>query len=116
MKLDIVWEDCIQEKARLANGEDLNKEDDQYLATHTRRRIKSNLNKDSHKEYKPPKKFQKKRNNSQKIDYSKYQCYNCHKIGHLTRECPLKKNTKERHHAHLDEDEDDDEEERPQKR
>ena len=53
------------------------------------------------------KKFQKK-----KKDYSKYQCYNFHKIGHIARECPSpkKKKKNKRHHAHLAEDED---EERP---
>ena len=50
-----------------------------------------------------------------KKDYSKYQCYNYHKIGHLSREfpSPKKNNNKKRNHAHLDEDED---EERPQKK
>ena len=83
MKFDIVWEDCIQEESKVANRESLLREDDQALATHTRRRKQSNFKKDSHKEYRPPKKFQRKRENSQKKDYSKYQCYNCHKIGHL---------------------------------
>ena len=116
MKFDIVWEDCIQGEARVANREALLKEDDQTLATHTRRIIKSNFKKGSHKEYRPPKKFQRKRENSQKKDYSKYQCYNCNKIGHLAKECPLKKKKNKIHHAHLVEDEDDDEEEIPQKR
>ena len=35
MKFDIVWEDCIQEEARVANREALLKEDDKSLATHT---------------------------------------------------------------------------------
>ena len=57
------------------------------------------------------KKFQKKK------DYSKYQCYNYHKIGHLARECPSPKNNNnnKRRHAHLAEDEDV-EEERPRKK
>ena len=38
MKFDIVWEDCIQEEARVANGEALLGEDDQALATHTKGR------------------------------------------------------------------------------
>ena len=72
MKLDIVWEDCIQEEARVDNREALFKEDDLVLATHTRRRRQSNFKKDSHKEYKPPNKIQRKRENSQKKDNSKY--------------------------------------------
>ena len=71
MKFDIVWEDCIQEEARVANRESLLKEDDQDLATHTRWRRQSNFNKDSHKEYRPPNKFQRKRENSQKKYFSK---------------------------------------------
>ena len=38
MKFDIVWEDCIQEEARVANREALLIEDDQDISTHTRRR------------------------------------------------------------------------------
>ena len=112
MKFDIVWEDCIQEEARVANIESLLKEDDQDLATHTKKRRQSNFKKDSHKEHIPLNKFQRKRDNSQKKDYSKYQCYNCHKIGHLARGCPLKNNIKI-HHAHIVEDEDEEEEEIP---
>ena len=47
MKFDIVWEDCIQEEARVANKEALLKEDDQALATHTKGRKQSNLKKDT---------------------------------------------------------------------
>ena len=61
MKFYIVWEDCISKEARVANKEALLREDDQYLATHTRRRRQSNFKKDSHKEYRPPKKFRRKR-------------------------------------------------------
>ena len=106
MKFDIAWEDCIQEEARVANREALLREDDQALAIHTKERKQSNFKKSNQKPSK--KKFQKK-----KKDYSKYQCYNCHNIRHLARECPSpkkKNNNNKRHHAHLAEDED---EERP---
>ena len=38
MKFDIVWEDCIQEEARVANREALLKENDKALATYTKGR------------------------------------------------------------------------------
>ena len=68
MKFEIVWEDCIQEEARVANKEYLLNEDDQALATHTKGRKQSEFNKEIHTQYIPPKKFQKKRDNSQKRD------------------------------------------------
>ena len=66
MKFDIVWEDCIQEEDRVVNIKAFLKEDDQALATHTKRIKQSKFKKDSHKEYIPPKKFQNKRDNIQK--------------------------------------------------
>ena len=72
MKFEIVWEDCIQEEAKVANREALLKEDNQALDNHTiRGRRQSRLKKESHKEYRPPKKFQRKRENNKKKDYSK---------------------------------------------
>ena len=38
MMFEVVWEDCIQDKTRVANREALLKEDDQALATHTKKR------------------------------------------------------------------------------
>ena len=108
----IVWEDCIQEEARVANREALLREHDQDLAILTKGRKQSNFKKGSHKTLKN--KFQKKRENNHKKDYSKYQCYKFHNIGHLSKEYPLNNNNNKIHHAHLAEDED--EEERPQKR
>ena len=92
MKFDIIWEDCIPEEARVANREALLKEDDQALATHTKKgRSQSNFKKESNKESQPPKKFQRKRVNNQRIDYSNFQCFSCHKICHLSKKYPLKK-------------------------
>ena len=55
MKFGIVWKDCIQEEVRVANREALLKEDDQALATHTKRRIiQPNFNKGNHRESQPP--------------------------------------------------------------
>ena len=113
MKCYTVWEYCIQEEARVSNREALLKEDDQALSIHTKGRKQSYFKKGRHKP--SNKNFQKKRVNNQMKYYSNYQCYNCHKIGHLSRECPspTMKNNK-RNHAHIAEDED--EEERPRKR
>ena len=113
MKFDIVWEECIQDEARVANRESLLREDDQALASHTKERDQSKFKKCRHKP--SMKKFQKKRLNRMK-DYSKYQCYKCHKIGHLARECPSpKKNKNKIHHSHLAEDEDEEEKRHPKR-
>ena len=87
MMSDIVWEDCIQEEARVTNREALLREDDQDLATHTKERNQSNFKKSNHNPSK--KKFQKIK---KKKDYSSYQCYNCHKLGHIAIKCPSLKN------------------------
>ena len=107
MMFDIVWEDCIQDETRVANREALPREDDQAVATHTKEINQSNFKRSNQRPSK--KKFQKRK----KKDYSKYEFYNCHKIGHIARECPSLNNNKKnnkRHHAHLAEDEN---EERP---
>ena len=41
LKFDILWEECVQEEARVANQEALLRDDDHALATHTKR-IKGN--------------------------------------------------------------------------
>ena len=38
LKFDILWEECVQEEARVANQEALLRDDDHALATHTRTR------------------------------------------------------------------------------
>ena len=73
MKFDIVWEDHIQEEARVASREALLREDDKALDIHTKERKQSNFKKGNHRPSK--KNFQNK-----KKDYSKYQCYNCHNM------------------------------------
>ena len=58
MKFEIVWEDCIQEEARVANREALLREDNQNLSIHTKGRKQSNFKKGNHKPSKN--KFQNK--------------------------------------------------------
>jgi hypothetical protein len=99
-KFNRLWEDCTQEEARLAAREEKLGNDDQALAVHAR---KGKSRKEDH----PPKKFQRSRK-SQK-DYSSYKCYCCQKMGHIARNCPLKKEQarkgqNKRHHAHVVED------------
>ena len=119
MSFDMVWEDCIQEETRVENREALLKEDDQAIATHTkRRRIQSNFKRINFKESHPPRRIQKVRESPPIRDYSDFECFHCNKIEHLAQNCPIKKqeyrkriNNNKRHHAHLAEDEDDEEEE-----
>ena len=60
LKFDILWEECVQKEARVANREALLREDDHALTTHTRRRKgKHQFNNETHKGSYPPKKFQK---------------------------------------------------------
>ena len=86
MKFDTVWEDCIQEETRVANREALLKEDDQPLATHTKRRRNQPIfKKGNHKESQPPKRIQRTRESPPSKDYSGFQCFHCDKIGNIAR-------------------------------
>ena len=49
LKFDIVWEDSIQEEARVSNREYILREDDQALATHTKERKQPNFKKSNKK-------------------------------------------------------------------
>ena len=118
MKFDVVWEDCIQEETRVANREALLKEDDQALSTYIKRRRNQPIfKKGNHKEHQPPRRFQRSKESLSNKDYSGFQCFVCDKIGHISRNCPMKKqeykqriNNNKRHHAHLAEDENEEEE------
>ena len=67
MLFDVVWEDCIQQETKVANKEALLKEDDQALATHTKRRKgQSNFKRRNFKESQPP----RRRENHPEKDYS----------------------------------------------
>ena len=66
MKFDIVWEDFIQEEARVSNGEALLREYDQGLATHTKERKQSNFKKSNQKPSK--RSFKRRRRITQSIN------------------------------------------------
>ena len=93
MKFDLVWEDYIQEETRVATREALLKEDDQDLATHTKkiRRNQPIFKKGNHKEHQPPRRFQISRESLANKDYSGFQCFHYDKIGHIARNYPMKK-------------------------
>ena len=119
MKFDVIWEDWIQEETRVTNREALLKDDDQALATHTRKRRRNQpiFKKGSHKEHQPPRRFQRSKESLSSKDYSSFQCFHCDKIGHIARNCPIKKQEYQQgidnnkiYHAHLVEDEDGEEE------
>ena len=99
---------CVQEEARVANREALLREYNHALDTHTRRRKgKHHFNKENHKGYYPPEKFQKNKKGYYKHkDFSSYPCYHHDKIGHIARNCLTKKEefkrkNNKRHHANL---------------
>ena len=112
IQFDVLWKKCVQEEARIANREELIRDDGHDLATHTRRRRgKPHFKKETHKESQTPKKFQNnKKGDYKQKDFSSYQCYHCDKIGHIVRNCPTKKEeykrkNKKRYHANLEEEE-----------
>jgi hypothetical protein len=120
LKFDSLWEKCIQEETRVANREVLlARDDDQALATHTKRgRKKPYFQKNTHKESQPPNKFNNTESNPRKFhkkgqrkerDYSSVQFYHCDKMGHIVKFCPSRqeeyKRKHKRHHAHVVEDE-----------
>ena len=83
-----LWEECVQEEGRLVNREEkLNEYEDHSL--HVHRNKGRNKRKDQgfptsrSLEIKKGKKFNK--------DYSSYECYTCHKLGHNCIHCQLNK-------------------------
>ena len=113
LQLDTLWEECVQEEARVANREAILREDeDQALAAHIKKgrgKRETHFHKEthSHKEPHSPKKFQKyQKGQRRKRDFSSYKCYHCERMGHIAKNCPLKieeykKKNNKRHHAHV---------------
>jgi hypothetical protein len=109
-----LWEECVQEEARVANQEAvLLMDEDQALVAHAKgRKRRSHFKKETHlhKESHPPRRFQKfQKGQRREKDFSSYQCYHCDKMGHIAKNCPTrreeyKKRNNKRHHAHAVED------------
>jgi hypothetical protein len=115
LQFDSLWEECVQEEARVANRESvLLRDEDQALASHTRggkrmphfnkethphkeshspnkfiHKESHSPNKFIHKESHPPRRFQKfQKGQRREKDFSSYQCYHCDKMGHIAKNCP----------------------------
>ena len=95
------WEECVQKEGRLANREEnLNEDEYQALVVHTN----NGINKRKDQGYPISRSLELKKGKKFKKDYSSYECYTCHNLGHVSRDCPLKKNKfknkNEKFHAH----------------
>jgi hypothetical protein len=120
LHFDSLWEECVQEEARVANREAvLSRDEDQALASHTKGgRKRSHFQKETHqhkeshspnkfihKESHSPRRFQKfQKGERREKNFSSYHCYHCGKMGHIAKNCPARreeyKKRNKRHHAH----------------
>ena len=104
-KFSRVWEECTKEESRLESREEkLSDNEDQALATNVGKRKGKRKFRSQKEDHSPKrsKKFQKSQKNK---DPSNIKCYDCQKVGHYLRDCPLLKEVKgktfKRHHAHV---------------
>jgi hypothetical protein len=126
LQFDSLWEECVQEEARVANREAvLLGDEDQALATHAKGgKKRSHFQKETHlhKEYHslrrftqfhkgshPPRRQKFQKGQRRENDFSSYQCYHCDKMGHIDINCPARreeynKRNNKRNHAHVVED------------
>jgi hypothetical protein len=113
LQFDNLWEECVQEEARVANREViLLRDEDKALDSHAKGGNKmSHFQKETHfhKESHPPRRFQKYHKGQRKgKDFSSYQCYHCDKMGHIAKNRPAimeeyKKRNNKINHAHATE-------------
>ena len=108
-KFNRLCEECVQEEGIIANREEkLNNDEDQALEAHANK--VSNKRKVCDQSPTRNQKFQ--RNSIHKRDLSSFECFICHKMGHIARNCPLKakqfKKANKKFHAHAIEDDDSD--------
>ena len=82
-----MWEECVQEEERISTREvKLNDNEDQDLESHTKK------GRNTRKDYvSPPIKPQGPRKGKRtRRDFLAFECFTCHKMGHIARNCPLK--------------------------
>lgn len=103
-KFNRLWEECVQEEAiMVAREEKMGDDEDQELATHTRKGKEKKWFHSPKNPQKPHRPQQRKR------EISQIRCFSCQKLGHIARLCPHtkdqgKKGKFKRHHAHVAED------------
>ena len=77
-----LWEECVQEEEGMnAREENLNENEDQALTSHTKGKRKSCDHPPKTQGFKRPKR-----------DFSNFECFTCHKLGHIAINCPMKEN------------------------
>ena len=78
-----LWEEFVQEEEIIEAIEyKLNENEDQALTVHTKGKNKRKSYDHSPRKYQGFKKFKK--------DFSNYECFTCHKMGHISINCPMK--------------------------
>ena len=80
-----LWEECVHEEETIENIEEkLNDNEDQPLTIHAKNKRKSQGSPSRTT-------LDFKRGKKPRKDHSSFECYSCHKMGHITRNCPLRK-------------------------
>ena len=78
-----LWEECLQEEERIvAREEKLNENEDQALEIHTKGKNKRKSHDHTPRKAQGFKKSKK--------DFSNYEFFSCHKMGHIAINCPMK--------------------------
>ena len=87
-KFNKIWEECVQEEGMITNREEkIYDIEDQALVPHANNGRNKRKNQGSPSER--PQDF--KRGKRPKKDYSYFECYACHKMRHIAKNCPTQK-------------------------
>ena len=77
-----MWEECVEEEERIiAREQKINENEDQALRVHAKGKNKRKSHDHPHK----TQVFKKSKKES-----AKYECFTCHKLGHIFINCPVK--------------------------